>query len=387
MSKQSLILAVKEADYLDRLAEYVRHSSIGETWQITAFTNPAALKHFIRGGYRIDFIAAQPAMLEGLGESMGSIPRAALVAYLGQTQDYPEVLQYQPLPQLLQACSAVYAASGERLLVQGGSGGDRRTDVISVYSASGGIGKTTLALQLAQQAGLRGMRVFYLNLEQWNATSIWFGEEGGDDFSQLLYTLQTQPGKAFLRLAELRKRHPALQIDYLPPCSNAEERLSLTADHVNQLLQAVIGIGHYDLVVVDLDSRLEPLHYEVFKASDHTLWLVNEQAVVRRKTELALMYGEQKWGVAFQEGRRSFRFIQIQFESGDRLEVEGKFNLQAEGSLPYIEEWAKGRLPNNIHSSPAYLGAVEVLLNRFFMSERGATDAGGRGAAVKVANP
>ena len=110
-----------------------------------------------------------------------------------------------------------------------------------MYSASGGIGKTTLALQLAKQAGLRGLSVFYLNLEQWNATSIWFGEEGGDDFSQMLYTLQTQPDKAFIRLTELRKRHSAMKIDYLSPCRNAEERLSLTADHVKQLLFAIIG--------------------------------------------------------------------------------------------------------------------------------------------------
>ena len=86
MSKQSLIIAVKEAEYIDRLAEYIRHSPFGEIWQLTAFTNPAALKHFIRGGYRIDLIVAQPAMLEGLGESIGSIPTAALVSYHGQCQ-------------------------------------------------------------------------------------------------------------------------------------------------------------------------------------------------------------------------------------------------------------------------------------------------------------
>ncbi len=215
MSKQSLIIAVKEAEYIDRLAEYIRHSPFGEIWQLTAFTNPAALKHFIRGGYRIDLIVAQPAMLEGLGESIGSIPTAALVSYHGQCQDLPEVMQYQPLPQLLQSFSAVYAASGERFN-HAVSKGNGSATVVSVYSASGGIGKTTLALQLAQQAGLRGLRVFYLNLEQWNATSIWFGEEGGDDFSQMLYTLQTQPDKAFVRLTELRKRH-----------SRYEDRLSI----------------------------------------------------------------------------------------------------------------------------------------------------------------
>jgi cellulose biosynthesis protein BcsQ len=382
MSKQSLIIAVKEAEYIDRLAEYIRHSPFGEIWQLTAFTNPAALKHFIRGGYRIDFIVAQPAMLEGLSESIGSIPAAALVSYYGQCQDIPEVMQYQPLPQLLQSFSAVYAASGERFN-HAVSNGNGSASVVSVYSASGGIGKTTLALQLAQQAGLSGLRVFYLNLEQWNATSLWFGEEGGDDFSQMLYTLQTLPDKAFVRLTELRKRHSAMKFDYLSPCRNAEERLSLTAEHVKQLLSAIIGTSQYDLIVVDLDSRLEPLHYEIFAASDHTLWLVSDQAVVRRKTEIALQYGEQKWGQAFIELKRSIRFIQIQSEQGDQQELEGKLNLRIDGILPYVTEWANGRQPVDFNSSAAYLGAVEVLFGRFFMLEKGANDARGSCAATK----
>ena len=65
MSKQSLIIAVKEADYIDRLAEYIRHSPFGEIWQLTAFTNPAALKHFIRGGYRIDSLWLSQPCLKG----------------------------------------------------------------------------------------------------------------------------------------------------------------------------------------------------------------------------------------------------------------------------------------------------------------------------------
>lgn len=383
MSKQSLIMAVKETEYIDRLAEYIRHSPFGEMWQLTAFTNPAAFKHFIRGGYRIDFIVAQPAMLEGLGESIGAIPAAALVSYHGQSQDLPEILQYQPLPQLLQSCSSVYAGSNERF-IHGSNSANGSTSVISVYSASGGIGKTTLALQLAQQAGLRGVRVFYLNLEQWNATSLWFGAEGGDDFSQMLYTLQTQPDKAFVRLTELRKRHSTMKIDYLSPSSNAEERLSLTGDHVKSLIQAITGIGQYDLVIVDMDSRLDSLHHEVFAASDYTLWLVNEQAVVQRKTELAMKYGEQKWGPSFLEKKRSFRFIQTQPEQGSQQGEDGKLNLRIDGTLPYVPEWANGRQPVDFNSSAAYLGAVEVLFSKFCAFERGVNDARGSSAPAKI---
>ena len=101
------------------------------------------------------------------------------------------------------------------------------------------------------------------------------------------------------------------------------------------------------------------------------------------KRELALQYGEQKWGQAFIELKRSFRFIQIQSEQGDQQEVEGKLNLRLEGTLPYVMEWANGRQPVDFNSSAAYLGAVEVLFSRFFMLEKGVNDARGSRAAIK----
>ncbi|BBH24768.1 hypothetical protein Back11_61130 [Paenibacillus baekrokdamisoli] len=381
MSKQSLILAVKEADYIERLADYIRQDAFGENWQLTAFTNPTALRHFIRAGYRADLIVAQQSMLEELGEAAGITPTVVLVAHLGQCSMYTEVIQYQPLPQLLQSFSAVHAASasGDHMVhAEGGAG----AVVVSVYSASGGIGKTTLALQLAGQAGMRQARVFYLNLEQWNATSLYFGEEGEDDFSQMLYTLQSQPEKALTRLTQLRKRHANLKIDYFAPCSNAEERLSITSEQAKRLLHVIAGLGQYDMVVVDLDSRLEPLHQAVYEASDHVLWLVSEQSVVLRKTELALKYGEQKWGAAFLEQSRKFRFIQARAQRQE-ISMDTKLNLRIDGVLPYIAEWDNGGQAFDTFASAAYLGAVDSLLSRVSHVEGGAGDARGSRHAAK----
>src|SRR5690242_6836390 len=105
MLRYQLAVAVSELEYARRLAEYVRDSPFGEQWQLTAFTNPASLIQFLKGGYAVDLIAAQPAMLAAASPHLPTgVPVAAFVAAKGQNAQYDaELLQYQPLPELLQS--------------------------------------------------------------------------------------------------------------------------------------------------------------------------------------------------------------------------------------------------------------------------------------------
>lgn len=370
MTKQHLILAVKEPEYVERLAAYIRHSSLGESWQLTAFTNLSAFRNYIDAGYSMDLIAVQPSFLGELGAEMEGAPIAVLVTRYGQCPGHREVLQYQPIPQLIGALSAAQASFGEH------NGGDGRPSaaaaVVAVYSASGGIGKTAVARQIAQQAGVRGSRVFYLNLEQWNAASLWLGDEGGEDFAQMLYTLQAQPDRASLRLTELRKRHAVMKFDYFAPCSNADERLSLNMEQGGLLLSTIAECGEYDVVVVDLDSRVDPLHRAVFQYCAHLVWLVSKDVVVQRKTELALRYLEQKWGRLFQELKRKFRFVQMRAASLDSTATANDpFPMRLDGVIPAVTELAEGLAGADGVVSPAFRGAVEALLDRLVIVEGG----------------
>jgi hypothetical protein len=275
--------------------------------------------------------------------------------------DRQEILQYQPLPQLLQALAAVCAAAGA---LRGAGNGEGKAAVIAVYSPSGGIGKTTLALHLCQVAGVRGLRVFYLNLEPWNATSLWFGDEGRDDFSRMLYTLQSQPDKAAARMTELRRRHPTLKLDYFAPCGNADERFELTSETVRLLLSSIAGSGEYDLVVADLDSGFDPVHYEVLQSSDYPVWMVGAGPFFRRKTEMALQYGKQKWGKTFGELGRRLRFVLAGGDiPGDHYDETLKIRYEA--AVPFVEQWRHAREPFGANGSAAYRGAAESLLGKF----------------------
>ncbi|NBD27668.1 P-loop NTPase family protein [Paenibacillus glycinis] len=362
MGKRNLIVAVKESEYVERLADYIRHAAFGESWQLTAFTNPAALRGFVRGGYPVDLLAAQPAMLDELGELPDHLAVAALVEYRGQSRFEAEIMQFQPLPLLLQAFTAHFAASGHTLPRPATRG--KGPAVIAVYSASGGTGKTTLALQLAQQAGISGIPAFYLNLEQWNASLSTDGGGGGGDFAKLLYTLQSEPDQGASAVAALRKRHPTLGMDSIAPCDNPEERLTLGAEHAKSLLAAIADTGDYGCVAVDLDTRLDALHIGIFETCDVAVWLMTPDAASLKKNELALQYGERKYGTAFGEQRSKFRFVQVGGSPSEPA-VYGGGNIRVDMVLPRVEEWASGGpLSGTGEMAPHYRGAVESLLRK-----------------------
>ncbi|WP_042164328.1 hypothetical protein [Paenibacillus gorillae] len=368
--KLQLAIAVKESEYARRLADYVRDSPFGEKWQLTAFTHPEAFVHFLKGGYPVDFIAAQPSMLKTAGSFLPGVPTAVLVGGNGESADFPELRQFQPLPELLHRIAALYADSGiSRQKTEEGA------SVLTVYSASGGVGKTTLCLQLMNTAGSGGLRAFYLNLERWNAMEAWLGKEAGssegEGLSQLLYLLKAQPEKVNGWLLQHLKRHSLLKGDYLPSFSNADDRITLQAGDAEAIVKAIAGSGQYDLIVIDMDEGLDELHLALYERSDQIVWLLTDDPSVRRKSELACRYGSQRWGSRFQSVERRFQFVVNRRSggSGERLpQRNGNETWPIAAALPECE--AGSIQPQSVIAAPQYKAAVERLY-RQLMKEGG----------------
>ncbi|MUT68063.1 hypothetical protein [Paenibacillus sp. NEAU-GSW1] len=374
--KLQLAVAMKEQEYARRLADYVRASPFGNKWQLTAFTNPEAFVHFLKGGYPLDLIAAQPEMLEAAGSSLPPLPIAALIGGNGtaQTSTYTELQQYQPLPELLAGLSSIYAAYGK---IASPIQGENGASVITVYSASGGVGKTSLSLQLLNAAASNGYRGFYLNLERWNAMDVWLeehpGSQEGEGLSQLLYLLKTQPDRAGSWLQLHRKRHRSFKGDYLLPFSNLEDRMSLQAGDAESIVKAIASSGQYDLIIVDLDEAMDELHLALYERSDQVVWLLTDDPSVKRKSELAYLYGGQRWESRFRAAERRFQFV-VNKRSGS----DGERQPQAQrvgarpiaAALPDVAGAGGGAFPSSIIAHPQYKAAVERLF-RQLMKEGG----------------
>lgn len=366
-----------------RLADYVRESPLGEQWQVTAFTNAEACKEYVKQGYSIDLLAAQPELLNELKERLPNVPTVALVMKPGESKEENELQQFQPLPLLLQRLFEFHAAAAGKLAhtaaaVEEASG----VQVISVYSASGGVGKTALALHFVHAASSHRYRTFYLNLERWHTSDVWLGrmqaegssegegEGEGEGLSELLYGLKSQPDQALRWLMEHRKRHPLLKGDYLAACTNPEDRITLGAEDALSIVNVIAGSGHYDLIVIDLDDGLDELHTAIFERSDEVLWVLNDDASIRRKQMMALRYGEQKWGKRFERLSHKFIFVKNHAASTAQPIANELGGLAcAPVPLPEVPEW-RGEATVTLLSSPLFRAAVDRLF-KYILKEGG----------------
>lgn len=368
MGRYQLAIAVKEHEYMRRLADYVRDSPFGKQWQVAAFTNAEACKRYAQQGYTIDLIAAEPALLDQLKDDFSAIPSVALVSMLGGDEREHELLQYQPLPLLLQGLADFHEQSirnGYQAAEVIAPGSNAR--VIAVHSASGGVGKTALSLHLVHAAGSLGHRTFYLNLERWNAADTWLGEPtaasaDGEGMSELLYGIKAQSEQSDRWLKTHRKRHPLLKGDYISACSNAEDRLTLSSEDGAALIDIIARSGQYDLIVIDLDDALQELHTAVLERSDHVLWVVTDDSSVYRKHMQAMQYGQLKWGDRFKHILRRAAIVRNRVCAEQIPMLTDIPKLKAAPiTLPEVAEWRSAEAVSLL-SSPPFRAAAGRLL-------------------------
>ncbi|GAA0363695.1 AAA family ATPase [Bacillus horti] len=75
-----------------------------------------------------------------------------------------------------------------------------QTRVISIFSPVGGVGKTTLALNLCVLLSNQDYRTLYLNLEELCSMYPLFQREDADPFSRLIYSIYAHPEQQIFTL-------------------------------------------------------------------------------------------------------------------------------------------------------------------------------------------
>jgi len=300
-----IVLAADHPVYAAKLAAYLREAEPG--WEVAACTHALSLRAAVREAGRIDVLVAPPAWLKELGEQAAAAgARLALVEQSGRGGGERELLQFQPLPRLHAAIRAAAEAEGGGRSAAAEQAG---LPLVTVFSASGGTGKTTLSLNLVRQAGERGLRTFYLNLEAVSGAELWLGQDEPNILTRLLYVLKSHPERWREEWGRLCKYRDALRADAVDCPDRPDERLAMTPDALDKLLEAVASSGAYDWIVADPDCGAGDFHFRLASRSRRLVWLVTEDVqcmakaakLFRRWTERDPTLPARTW---FVDGRR-----------------------------------------------------------------------------------
>jgi cellulose biosynthesis protein BcsQ len=353
-----VVIAVSQREYAAKLAEYLREEQ--PDWDIAAFTHVSALRRELHEGRTIDLLAVHQDFLREIDELGNNIGKVMVFVEEQALCDekWQQIQQYQPLPNLLSSMREGLAGQGVAFR--------KGCQVLSVFSASGGMGKTTIAINLIRQAGERGLRTFYLNMEELNATSLLFGKGEPDSLSRLLYSIQTQPEHWTEQLAQLCRHQSHLRTDFLDAPDHPGERLALTPELLTTLLDGIRQTGRYDLIVLDPDSGAGEWHRSLVGRSDRVVWVTVDDTQSLMKTDKLLRYWREPLG----EELNKILFVLNKGHGGgmvNRWELSG---TSPSVILPYIPQWKAIDQPSRLLGAPAFAGAVEQLLDQLNVGGR-----------------
>lgn len=130
---------------------------------------------------------------------------------------------------------------------------EKETTVVLVYSASGGVGKSTIALGISEALAKGFNKVLYLNAERINS------------FQHHLTNSTTIPNSAIPEFTNVsgnffgRINHVIRNegFDYLPPFSMALPSIGLDFSVYAEIVKAAKSTKQYDVIVIDTDSTFD----------------------------------------------------------------------------------------------------------------------------------
>lgn len=371
MRQTRVVWASPDLEYVERLLAYVQLNEQDVQWHFHTFTNVKLCNQYMQEASQIDLFVVDAAWSKLVNTSL--FPTVLLTDSSGATEQRT-LFKYQPLPKLfakLQTFTTVENEGEDSMNTEQKQSGSQ---VIAIYSAAGGTGKTTTALQILKLARKRLLRSFYLNLEMIQAVEVFGRREGEEDaFARLLYYMQADMKETETRadrkkivaakLDELKLYNDHFGYDYIPAFHHLVNRLELGSREVRKLIELLSSSRNYDLIVLDLDTFLHESTITALTQSDRILWLVADDLQCIEKTNIVLKELNASSEKALMITAKT-DFILNKFTGGVINDIS---MLPIKAELPYIPEWKFISSITSLEAASLYMQKLQQIMDKFFV--------------------
>jgi len=286
MARLKLIIADTDGTYVESIAEYImlNHS---QEFQVNSFTDKQCLIEYLSGeGNHADVLLIESSLYsdEIPKENIANVILLTAEKADGNTGDYYTICKYQKGDKIVSDIFNIFAqkSNGNTVSVAG----DKNTKLIAVYSPIGGSGKTTVATSCAIQCAQRRMKVFYLNLEDFQSTPMFCDCKGEHTFSDVLYYLKDKSSNLQLRIEGSKLYDAEYNLYYFNPPESLLDLQECKPEELRTLLDEFRNMGQYDLVFVDMSSSFDDKNIAVLEACDEILLVLPQDAVSDIKISL-----------------------------------------------------------------------------------------------------
>lgn len=165
---------------------------------------------------------------------------------------------------------------------------EKSTKIVAVYSASGNVGKTSVALGISTICSYSGLSVFYLNFEQFQSTDIFFSSNIEYSISDIIYYAKDRDKNLISKITTMSCKDTSTDIHYFKDANNAFEINELFPQDIQFIVDTMKECGQYDLIIIDMDSQLNEKTIKLFEIADEILYVFTDEEICLHKTKLFL---------------------------------------------------------------------------------------------------
>lgn len=360
MQRITLVLADKDVEYIELFKRYIRQTEYEKKFIIKSFSSKENLEQYLlsENDCEILLIDSKLSLDNLLLFNINSIILLSETDIISEKLHLPVIYKYQPLNKLISQILGLYLETFKGKEIIDGY----NTKVISIYSASGGSGKTTTAVNIAKQLTLRDNKVFYLNFELITSVEVFFSNSGSYDLSKILYYLKNNPSMVVSKIESFKEYDIDTKVDYLEPFVNPIEIFDLTYDDVKILIESIKKLGVYNYIIIDLDISLQEYVLGALTESDYVIWLVIDDIQSILKTKTAKKILENLLKEQYLTLISKIRIVLNKYlETGTQNDFSNA-DIDLFSYLPYIPDWKVITSKNQLLFNDLFINKIDNLL-------------------------
>lgn len=250
-------------EFMNRLAK-IFQQKYPDKIELSIFTNEDALYQNLKVRQTDIVLMDQSVKIKA-----EMIPAGVVAGYLSSMPDvdkvegFPAVYKYQKAEALYKMALSL-CAEGMSGIKWKKSESDMK--VILFTSVQGGSGTSTAAAAYALRKAAGKRKIFYLNLEKFGDSGLYFQGDGNLSFSDIIYTLKSKKGNLLMKLESVIQSDSS-GVDFFRTSRNAYDMFELSEEEILAVMQAISQTGKYEELVVDLSGELT--EFMITLMSDH----------------------------------------------------------------------------------------------------------------------
>jgi len=286
MSTISVVIVDENQIYTKALSEYLENE-YGQAFEISCFTGIKSLEEYLVNKLNTDIMLIDKQLYND------SIKKYKVKTTLILTEDSQErelkgiltLYKFQLGDKLAKSILQNYDSSESKQFNIHTKSTEAK--LITVYSPTGGSGKSTIAYNISRQYAIQGKKTLLISMESYAALPIFKSEAESKNrgLSYLMYLIKNKANNLQVKLDAIKEQDTNTNIHYIPRDNNALEYKDIGMEDVAGLQEFLKSQSGYDAVIFDTDSTVCEKTLSLLKYSDVILCVAGSDIVSREKYE------------------------------------------------------------------------------------------------------